>query len=84
MPSSSTAVLWAFSAPAYWLFQDSFNRLLASGDNRLGCFSGVVREAIHRATAEAEISSRDQTRGNCSSMGIHTANQLRQNTPRRV
>ena len=45
---------------------------------------GVVREAIHQATAEAEIPSRDQTRGNCSSMGIQAANQLRQNTLRRV
>ena len=29
---------------------------------------GAVREAIHRARAEAEIPSRDQTRGNCSSI----------------
>jgi hypothetical protein len=38
----------------------------------------AAREAIHQAMAEAEISSRDQTHGNCSSSGI----QARINCPR--
>jgi hypothetical protein len=46
---------------------------------------GLIDEVIFLSRpAEAESSSRDQTRGNYSSMGIQAANQLRQHTPRHV